>query len=649
MDTTQLIDPISSLAVAPLPYYNAWREVLIPYLCEDTCLVALWKCSTIMQQLIRDRTEYLVCRFRPVDALHKRPCAFPSFITQLNKLRHLKLLPSSITMPHNMFLKLRPDIPWNLLPTTVTSIDLPQLDLQEIPESEINWTALVDQYPNEIVDLFYNRPELSLTGCRNPASQRRYRNFQLQLLLRISKQFKPLASLSYFIYVDDLVLIRIMDIYSNGTEAEQQWMREYWFPHIQQLKFENSLGRVVGVDIELWAYQHFPNVTRIIGGNILPLDTITEYYSLKHKGVAFADTIHTFSRLTCVSMLVDLDKLPSILPGMLKRCYIEVKRSNTHHDADTQADMTSLLNLVPPRLKTLSLLSNSNQRISWYWTPEMVSLLPRSLRDLRTSSLSTDHSIWKELPPLLTTLDVPEITTTSMPREKHYMMLPTGITHFQIEFMYSGYQTEQDRAMGNGLVRPQILTNFTSLTSLNIVLTDISVFIRGFSDFPESLLQINIRLRNAWDSSDVITYSDGFRSLVFPKFLKELSITGNNTSIDGKFWQPLPNSLTSLSLTNLNIMSLPLRWPVNLQYLHLHNTTTPTTYSSIIKAATELNGILLMTNMDSYQAKVDFTRNINSSMLHTPTQCLIHESHGGDNEILLINRTQKSFEIRKVF
>jgi hypothetical protein len=169
---------------------------------------------------------------------------------------------------------------------------------------------------------------------------------------------------------------------------------------------------------------------------------------------------------------------------------------------------------------------------------------------------------------------------------------------------------------------------------------DGDTFAQGSSSLPLSLKRISIRLCYDWCLPDCIINTS------FPPFLQDLLIRSDSCKhyIDAIQWKILPDSLTSLTLENLNVKSLPLIWPSKLQLLSFHLCCKTYHYQDVFDATKEVV-LNLKTSTPDELSKWKFSENIILSMLATPPRCVMHSSQPRFDNFLIVDRVARTFTV----
>lgn len=570
----------------------------------------------------------LTCYVQP--ALEADLCyAYPSFLPQLTALKYLKFA-------------------YDGPPTYCHRSHLPQILLSNIPDSVMTlYIGLIGRiYVVNVDDLLVltkDRPHLTIT-------------FEDDVPLKFHQYFYDMIfsdplSISHvqFSYVNSLSRHECKELnlrWPNFHSKIKEWLILNWTPLVEEISLVNEIswGPESDPQLEEWCYNLFPNLSTIYG-RVEKLPIHAKKYS--HSGVVkFIPSpqvgYNTHPNLTSMDIGISDDQqvLPTILPETLQvlNLVVKIKRN-------PEPLLRQLVHLLPKGLRSLNLTINhfhgdKDKR----WNLDLVEALPRGLRSLYTNYFPAQIEYWRALPPHLTDFNVVGHFSRNIGHQwlddytdTNYQTISPNLT--KISTLLYNHSPDVISLLPelSSQMSSSTLQRFQSLVSLELQVIHPDILLDGITGLPLSLQILTLNFH--------IGYSpkiDLMSKVELPQRLQNLIIAISSTGplywADFQQWYPLPDSLTSIELSNMNINALPVSWPKQLQYLELYNCTGlvhPQTPSTVTVEQLTLDKLLNIPN-------------VISSLSALPQRCMIStDIRRGQIFYILVDRSSQKLTIRQ--
>lgn len=578
-----------------------WREVLLREIDDNTLLIKLWCTSPIMQSLIVEKTRRL--RFRIYGGTVPCQKYLPSFLPRLVNLNYLKLLlPPSNNRSFEEISTPNVGPICQYMPESVTTLDLRE------------WNYCSIQGDDDLAKLIGNRPQLKL--IIHPKEMSRWGSYQRILHYIIDYQVIRNDTLPEALMgctsIDCGILLKLRAAWNKIDPVVKARLEEGWCQLVDSVNFGSSTPNH---QLEEWCYQTFPNITHVTEARTLPLRLTS--YTFEHF---YISRLHTFEVPSAVFNSPTLTRLE------MKLCKIETLptsfSSSLRHldiimDSKLIPDLMVIVGILPCELLSFRLRAVTNYLfnvghapIMRGWYNELIAALPRGLQTLKVDDLRVDLENSTLLPPNLTSLIV-NGNTIIIDNNMVCQSIPPHLERLHLRLMSQPCINGIPLLISLEEMPPQLptLIRFQSLVSLRLTILDQSVLARGFSAFPLSLTKLKLQLEYTENSNDNIS------RLIFPSSLQKLVVSGRGASIDAVQWHPLPDSLVSIKLDGLHIISLPSRWPRSLLYLYLYNHIPDFMYN--------ISGGMINYHPTIGSSYLAYIRNFEDSVVITPRRCII--------------------------
>lgn len=588
-----------------------WRQVLVEQFDDDNVLTKLWRTSKLMQQFIVEQTLRLTCHISHIGNYY-RTYSYPSFLFKLIHLKHLKLVPPPYidTCNYNNVPVIKPII--RHIPDNVITLDLR------------GCSTMVGPYMVDFYQFMRNRPQLTLLMDIEKVSRYGWYHIGLKDMINdiIRNTNKPLRSLHTFTHVNHVVLALLRNTWDNINLNVKQQLETHWFPIVATVDFVDCND----TSLEQWCYQKFPNIRSVNEASTVP-QTLTSYTvtpsELSHVSRPPPTELFTLPYLTRLKVEFITSPLPQTLPSTLQYLSISIYASYYREDV---AEFIHQLPSTLMRLKIVQLMDDSTlnlRPLMWEWDENLLASLPRLLHTFKCNNFPQTRECYAALPPTLTLFEgdvgvhsnadlICGVISPYLTKLRVSVKPEPCITEIPLPLpMSARFQSltniepcSAEVPLKSLHMQLSMLTYFQSLVTLNLMIVNESSLDGSYSTFPITLRDLTIYLNYNENVNDTIS------ALVFPSSLEKLVITGKGTMIDALSWQPLPNSLLTISLKCLNIKSLPAQWPSRLLQLNLEHIDVP-------KPANNIFGY------DVNNLKIKDISNITPSLLNTPSKCII--------------------------
>lgn len=532
---------------------EVWREVFLPWNNSDHVLIRLWACSKFMQQLMIKHSTTLTCEVR--QALDEKDrYLHPHFLSCLTGLRHLKLVVPENTVKYMCESSMIPKIDWKQIPHTLKELDIPNANL--LIETGVDTGDVED-----LTNLLLRASHLRIIGKRLVTKP----GVVEALMHQLKDNHQGLNSLRKELFgsvnvLTTALLIGLHKEWRTLNSDIKQWLVNEWCPYITKVVFieDERISRDYMERLQEWCWGVFPNITEVLG-TVDGLPSSVQHHAgaiIKHSKL-HDDMVMQRLPSTLTSLNAKLSSpshLPQEIPSTLTDLHLSIS------GVISDSDMKSFLLRLPVGLTRLCLVGRISEVNI---TPENASLLPRGLKILEASlvhHMGDGDLTWKDLPPHLTVLTSFNSYDLS---DYDYQVISRDITRIECRLVASG----RIHPISSGSMYLSTISLFSSLRSLTVIITSRAVLYDDFTSLPHSLR--NLRL------SFFVSSGEFLEKLVFPPFLEdlvvELSGPASEEHIRCDQWQTLPATLLSLTLSVLNITTLPLVWPTSLVRLNFLN------------------------------------------------------------------------------
>lgn len=531
---------------------EVWREVFLPWNNSDHVLIRLWACSKFMQQLMIKRSTSLTCEVR--QALEEKDrYLHPHFLSQLTGLRHLKLIVPENTLKYMLVSSMIPKIDWKQIPLTLKTLDIPEANL--LIDTGVDTGDVED-----LTNLLLRASHLRIIGKRLVTKP----GVVEAVMHQLKYNHQGLDSLRKELFgsvnlLTTALLIGLHKEWRTLNSDIKEWLVNEWCPYVAKVIFieDERISNNYMERLQEWCWGVFPNITEVVG-TVDSLPSSVQYHagaiikhSKLHDDMVMQILPPTLTRLN--AKLSSSSHLPQEIPSTLTDLHLSIS------GVASNDDIKSFLLRLPVGLTRLCLVGRVGKVNI---TPERASLLPRGLKILEASLVRHvgDHLTWKELPPHLTVLTNFNSYELS---DYDYQVISREITRIECKLVASG----RIHPNSSGSVYLSTISLFSSLRSLTLIITSKAVLDDDFTSLPHSLRKLRLSL--------FVPSGEFLEKLVFPPFLKDLVIKlsgpASEEHIHCDQWQTLPSTLLSLTLSVLNITTLPLVWPTSLIRFNLLN------------------------------------------------------------------------------
>lgn len=538
-----------------------WNQVLISHICDDHALTKLWCTSRNMQADIIEHARTLECHIRAQPSPTVNSSVFPSFVSKLKNLQHVTIVERTI-LRSSIFTIIDCTIKWQELPPSVVWIEIPNPDDVLTASGYTDLIRFLNRHPN-ILLVPYSYHSYNYQNDQ-------YTSMLDVILSGIKKEFKKISFFSYFTSITEYQARRLRIMYENFSEEEKAWLQLHWFPCVRCIDFTgkindddseeddyytvsplNAQQELESNNLEQWCYQMFPNLDRCINTLTLPQTDTVKIFKYRHFGYTgcLIRPLPVLPKLLSLNITVNVDIQPVALPFTPRSCVVAFSERSLHVNTEVRNMILQWISMLPRGLETFELEVYTAKN---FWDLEMVSQLPRSLKTLTADMLPHDVELLQELPPQLRKFNY----CMSGFEDQHYRALPSSLTFLDVDKTLSiDHQ-----------ITLQTVSYFTSLTTLKLTIGEKNLFDEGDSRLPASLKYLTIKIQTADRKIDVIA------KITFPPHLEASHIKGTGSNIiDGKLWQPLPDTIKIITIEYVVIYSFPLRWPTKLSFLILMN------------------------------------------------------------------------------